>query len=149
MRCEASESCAGHAASAAGEPPPECAVAATTPPSAASAASALPKRRTGGFVEEVQVLGVDCDRDFVAELQLDMRRERRDEVRPRADDGLVVVREDLFLFGGFGLDVARLHVEVRHRLAAERLDQFDARPDLRKIVATLRRVEVAGAEPDD
>src|SRR5262245_12613978 len=52
---------------------------------ARATASALPQRITRLLVEEVQPVPVDRDRNLVVDLQLDVRRERRDEVRPRAD----------------------------------------------------------------
>src|SRR5689334_5236290 len=134
MRCDASELCAGSCVNAcscapvggppAADPPAATAAAIATP--AISAAVALPKRRTRRFVEEVQVARVDRDRHVLAELQLDVRRERRDEVRARADDALLVLvaRCERLVDGGmrFGPDLPRVHLEVRHRLAAERLD---------------------------
>src|SRR5204863_7320661 len=99
---------------------------ATPSPTAATAAidtAALPKRRARRLIEEVQVLRVDRDGHLVAELQLHVRRERRDEVRARADDdSLRLRRQHLLLLGLLRLDRARVDLEVRHRLAAERLD---------------------------
>src|ERR671935_817807 len=105
-------------------------------PSATAAATPrpLPKRRTRRFVEEVEVLRLDRDRHLVAELQRDVRRERRDEVRPDADDGGPVgARDRLFLLGRLALDAAGVDPEVRHGLAAERLDELDSRADRRQV----------------
>ena len=68
-------------------------------------------------------------------LSIDVRRERGDEVRPGPDDGLAALAlEHLLLVGGLALQAARVHLEVRHRLAAERLDELHARVDLRQVV---------------
>src|SRR3954469_8408815 len=99
--------------------------AATKTTSAVAAATALPKRSTRSFVEEVEVLGVDRDRHLVAQLELNMRRERRDEVRPCADDGLLApALERLLLLGHLALQRASVDLEVGHRLAAEGLDEL-------------------------
>jgi hypothetical protein len=98
----------------------------------------------------VEVLRVDSDRHHITELQLDVRRERRDEVRPRADDGFGgIALEDRLLLGDLALDVPRVDLEVRHRLTAERLDELDLRPDLRQVVASLRGMEISGSQTDD
>src|SRR5690349_15344188 len=151
MRCEARLLCAGGWESAVKTAPaggPAVERASETPKnaaaaSAAAARNALAKRLTVGLIEEVQVLRVDGHADLVAELQVDVRRERRHEVRPRADDGLLALAGQLLLLGCLlGLDVPRVDVEVRHRLAAERLDEIDARVDLRQVVTSLRGVEI-------
>ena len=49
---------------------------------APAAIAQLAKRSTRRFVEEMQTACVDRDGGVVAELQLDVRRERRNEVRP-------------------------------------------------------------------
>src|SRR5581483_11538583 len=120
MRCEARLDCAGSCASAVRAPPPGGGPAEAPSSATSASARALAQRRTGRLVEEVQVLRVDGDGHLVPELQLHVRRERRDEVRARADDRLAALaREHLLLLGLLGLDVARIDAEVRHRLAAE------------------------------
>src|SRR5438477_8436923 len=129
MRCDASDDCVGSCESAAsdaplGGPADDCAPAPPTSAIAASAATAeLAKRSAALLIEEVQVLGVDRDRHAVAETQLHVRRERGDEVRPRPDDARLVLAGELVRVGGrLCLDLARVDLEVRHRLASECLD---------------------------
>src|SRR5262245_47711366 len=99
-------------------------------PSAIAAAIALPKWRTRRLVEEVHVPGVDRDRDVGAELKLDVRREGRDQVRPGADHRLLRVGLERFLLvAGLALQASGLDLEIRHRLAAQRLDELDPRRD--------------------
>src|SRR3954451_14327083 len=141
MRCDASElwpgSCdrAARAAPLGGPaalPAPAPPTSATAPTTSATATTApkLAKRSAGGLIEEMEVLRLDGDRDLVAELQVHVGWERCDEVRPRADDGLGgVALEHLLLLGDLALDVPSVDLEVGHRLAAERLDQLDGRPD--------------------
>src|SRR3954467_7643689 len=119
MRCEARLDCVGGADSAcrttptggpATEAPPT--PLATSAIAAPATAQALPKRIATRLIEEVQVLRVDRHRHLVAELELDVRRERRDEVRPRADHRLFGIRrEDFLLLGLLGLDRARVDPE--------------------------------------
>src|SRR6476646_197135 len=158
MRCEARLLCAGSRESAARAAPvggPAVERAWETPKNAAAASAAaariaLAKRLTVGLAEEVQVLRVDGHADLVAELQVDVRRERGDEIRARAHDGLLALARELLLLGRLlRLDVARVDMEVGHRLAAERLDQIDPSVDLRQVVPPLRRMEVAGAQAHD
>src|SRR4051812_28776129 len=100
MRCDAREDCVGSCESAAsadrvGGPTDDCAPAPPASAIAARAAAAQPlaKRSAALLIEEVQVPGIDGDRHAVAQAKLHVRRERRDEVRPRADDaGLVLAR---------------------------------------------------------
>src|SRR3954451_10999154 len=156
MRCDASELCAGSCESAvswapAGGPLPVLADALPSASTAKAAAAALTQRRTGCFVEEMQVAGVDCDADVVAEPELYVRRERGDEVRPRPHDALGVLvrsRERLVDRVGLALDLPRVDLEVRHRLAAEGLDELDPRLDLREVAAALRGIEVARPQAD-
>src|SRR5436190_20344217 len=154
MRWLASDDCAGSPESAASAAPeggpastrPDAVAAKSTTPASAAIAQ-LAERSPTCLVEEMQILRVDRDRHDLPQLELDVRRERRDEVRTLSDDGLRVLgREHLLLFGLVGLDPARVDMEVGHRLAAERLDQVDARLDLRQVVAPLRRIEVARAD---
>ena len=95
----------------------------------------LPRRRSAGSSCRPR------SATLVAEPQLDVRRERRDEVRARADDARLVRRlaSSLLDRDRLALDLAGVDLEVRHRLAAERLDELDARVDLRQVVAALRR----------
>src|SRR5918994_6891355 len=103
MRCDASEEWAIGSASSASSAPrggataPGVAAAEPTPIVTASAsvapATPLPERGTGLLVEEVQAGGVDRERDRVADLQVETGREVRDEVRPRHDRAVTLVRE--------------------------------------------------------
>src|SRR5438477_5453085 len=138
MRCDASELCVGTAASDA-----TGGLAAPLEPASAIAASAaiaqLAERLTRRFVEEMQVAGIDCDRHGVTEVQLDVRRERRHEVRARADDTLLVVgaRGERFVDGDrLAANLTGVDLEVGHRLAAERLDELDVRRDPRHPLVT-------------
>src|SRR5260221_14135196 len=104
MRCDASDDCVGSTESDCNTAPlgDTSAVDAPTPPTSAIAAiaaiaHALTQRSTRSFVKEVQVLRIDCDLHAVAELQLDVWRERRKEGRPRADDACCVLVLELFL----------------------------------------------------
>src|SRR4051794_36275955 len=115
MRCEASVDCSGGCESDArtapgGAPADDVAKAAAASTAATTPkTTALAERKPTVLVEEVQVLGVDGERYVVAELQLDVRRERRDEVRARADDGaLALARELLDLGVELGLDLPRV-----------------------------------------
>src|ERR1700704_5357854 len=121
MRCDASDDCVGSSESDCRTAPlgaTSSLVAPATPTSAiatAIAPSALAKRSATSLVEEVQVLRVDCDRHAVADLHVDVRGERGDGVRPRADDARCVLVLELLLGGArLGLDVARGDLEVRH-----------------------------------
>src|SRR5438270_667458 len=141
MRCDASDDCVGSAESAATGTGGEAADAAPTS-AIAQAIAQLAKRSATRLVEEVQILRVDRDRDTVAELQLDVRRERGDQVRTGPDDARrVLVLELLFGAAEVGLELARVDLEVRHRLAAERLDELDVRDDLRQVVEALGVVQ--------
>src|SRR4051794_38492864 len=102
MRCDASDDCVGSCESAASAAPVggPAAVRAPAPPTSAIAASAataqpLAKWSAAVLIEEVQVPGVDRNRDAVAEAQLHVWWERRDEVRPRPDDACLVVAREL------------------------------------------------------
>src|ERR1700749_4963228 len=128
MRCDARLLCNGGCESAArtappGAPedfPPEAPLATSAIAANAAIAHPLTQRSARSLIKEVQVLGVDGDRDVVAELQVHVRRERCDEVRSRADDGLLALAQELLLLGvQLGLDLARVDVEVPHRLAAD------------------------------
>src|SRR5437762_6663921 len=129
MRCEASELCVGSAASddrggADAELPMEATSAIAA--HAAIAHFHLAEWLTRRLVEEVQVAGVDRDRDRVSEVQLDVRRERCHEVRARADDAVLALGalgERLVDSGRLAPDLAGVDLEVGHRLAAERLDE--------------------------
>src|SRR5438045_2999756 len=148
MRWEASELCVGSCDRLAGSPGGADPADPASVVAASAAATPLAKRRTGRFVEEVERLRVDGDRHLVSEPELNVWRERGDQVRPRPDHALLVL-------GGFGErlvdsgcltpDLTRVDLEVRHRLAAERLDELDACPERRQALVPLPRVEVAGA----
>src|SRR3954447_14482885 len=120
MRCDASELCAGSCENAfscapVGGPPPVLADALPSASIANAATAALTERRTGCFVEEMQVAGVDCDADLVAEPELYVRRGRRDEVRPGADNALLVLvgrGERLVHRVRLALDLPRVDLEV-------------------------------------
>src|SRR3954465_10418932 len=119
MRCDASDDCVGNCDSAASAAPVGGLAdvrAPATPPSATAATAAitqLTERSATLFVEEVEVLRIDCDRHEVAELQLDVRRERGHEVRTRADDARRVLTRELVRVGDrLRLDLARVHLEV-------------------------------------
>ena len=74
----------------------------------------------------MQIARVDRDPDLVTEPELDVGREGRDEVRTGADDALLVLGalgELLVDRVRLALDLACVHLEVRHRLAAEGLDR--------------------------
>src|SRR5438874_3742400 len=151
MRCEASEDCVGRTESACRTAPvgDTSTLVAPAPPTSAIAASAaiaprLTQRSARCLIEEVQVLRVDGDRDAVADVQLHVRREGGDEIRTGADDArLVLALERLLGRGGLGPELARLHLEVRHRLAAERLDELNVRDDLRHALVVPRGMQVA------
>src|SRR6476661_5669059 len=124
MRWDASELCNGGADREVSIAPvggPPSLVPAPLPATSAIAAraaiaQALPQRSAGRLIEEVQVLRVDRDGHVVAELQLDVRRERRDEVRACTDDaGCVRGSLLLLLDGDLRLDLPGVHAEVRHR----------------------------------
>src|SRR3954454_23902576 len=150
MRCDASELCDGGCESArscapVGGPAADPAYALPSASAAVAARAQLTKRRTRCFVEEVQVARVHSNAHVVAEPELHVRREGRDEVRPRADHALLVLvscRERLVDCVRLALALARVDLEVRHRLAAERLDQLDARLDLRQVGPSLSRMKV-------
>src|SRR5947207_5698434 len=153
MRCDASELCVGRAASdvrgglADRAAPPTSAIAAQV-----AIAQPLAEGLTRRLVEEVQVLGVDRDPHRVAEAELDVGRERRDEVRARADDALLVLcgfRERLVDRRRLAADLAGVDPEVRHRLASQGFDELDARRDRRHALVPLCRTQDAGAEADD
>src|SRR3954454_24114674 len=157
MRCDASELCAGNCENAfswapVGGPLPVLADALPSASTAKAATAALTQRRAGCFVEEMQVAGVDCDADVVAEPELYVRRERGDEVRPRPDDALGVLvrsRERLVDRVCLALDLPRVDLEVRHRLAAEGLDELDPRLDVGGGGAALRGIESARPQTDE
>src|SRR5262245_56163218 len=143
MRCEASELGAPGLARAAISASDGGAVGAAAPPvietpSAIAQATALPKRRTRCLVEEVEVPGVDPDRDVRAELELDVRREGRDQVRTGADHRFLRLRlECLLLLARLALEAPSVDLEVGHGLPAQRLDELDARSDGRQLVLAL------------
>src|SRR5438094_2207642 len=146
MRSDASELCVGSAASElitgteAALP-----LEATSAIAARAAIARLAEWLTRRLVEEVQIAGVDGDRHLVAEVQLDVRRERRHEIRARADDALLVLGalgERLVDCGRLAADLAGIDLEVGHRLAAERLDELDACRDPRHPFVALGRVQV-------
>src|SRR5882757_5352219 len=112
MRCEASELCVGSAErEAIGIAAVELLADPTSAIAAVAAIAQLAKRSTRRFVEEVERACVDRDRDVVAELQLDVRRERRDKIRPGSDDALLVVGrggERLVDYGRLAANLARV-----------------------------------------
>src|SRR6266545_6531334 len=124
--------------------------AAATSAAAAAATSALAERLTRLGVEEVHARDVDCDRDDLLDLKLDVGRVLGDEVRPRRDHALVA-RRLLFLF--FVLLAFAHHVgvdvEVHDRLAAERLDELDLGLERRQVGTLGRGVEVLAAHAGD
>src|SRR5436190_3394495 len=90
---------------------------------ASATTTALAKRRTGRFVEEVDLPRVDRDRDVAVQLQLYVRRELGDDIRPRPDDALLVLgagRELLVDRDRLRRERIVVDLEVRHRLGAER-----------------------------
>src|SRR3954453_8173548 len=127
MRCAASADWPGSCDSAAraaavGGPAVEPANALPSAIVASATTAQLTQRSATRLVEEVQVVGVDGDGPAVAELQLHVRRERRDEVRPGPDDACLVAALQLFLrCRRLGGDLARIHLEVRHPLAPQPL----------------------------
>ncbi len=113
--------------------PAEPAVARTAASTAtAKAAVALAERLTRVRVEEVQPADVDGDGNVRLEAEHDVRRELRDEVRPRTDralgDALLDLLADLHV-----ADRPCLDPEVGDRLGAERLDEIDARVERRQV----------------
>src|SRR6266446_3196629 len=91
MRCEASDDCVGKTDNCSSAFPVGGEPAVSAPPGptsaiAAAIAQALAQRSTRSFIKEMEVLGIDGNLHAVAELELDVGRERCDEVRPRADD---------------------------------------------------------------
>src|SRR5664279_5760806 len=118
MRWDASELCVGGCESAlrtrpVGGPATVVAPAPLTSAIATAIAPQLTKRSAGRLVKEMQVFRVDGDRHFVAECEVNVRRERRDEVRARADDrlGRSLAREHLLFLGGLALQVPRVDPE--------------------------------------
>src|SRR6478672_4158201 len=123
MRCEASELCVGSCDSAAiGGATFELPADPTSASAATAAIALLAKRSTRGFVEETKPAGVDSDRGVVSEPKLDVGRERRNEVRPRTDDAVLIVGsgcQRVVDRGRFAADMASVDFEVGHRVAAE------------------------------
>src|SRR6266850_1984243 len=102
--------------------------------SAAAAAIALTKWLTRRFVEEVHARDLDGDGQLIVDLQLDVRGELCNEVRPRRDDAFAAgYLLDLLLALLPLADHVRVDAEVDHRLAAERFDELDARVELREL----------------
>src|SRR5262245_41465816 len=112
MRSLASADGGGGTARRAGGP--ASSAPAALPPSASAARTApaqLAKRVARLRIEEVHLRDVDADGDLGLELQLDVRRELRDEVGARRDDALFADGLLLFLLlmltlaHGGGVDV--------------------------------------------
>src|SRR5215216_3452246 len=131
MRSKAIGARAGGCASAASTAPAGGACAADEAVGAATrtaASSALAKRRTRLPVEEVELVHLDGDGHPVAEGQLNVRRVRRYEVRPRRSHPLAALLDVLLgLVGAGGPDRLGVDAEVRHGLGAERLDEVEPR----------------------
>src|SRR6478672_10291070 len=88
--CESRASAAPDGGAASRAPAASGSAAKTRTP-IVDATTQLAERGTRLQVEEVDVVGVDGDRDRVADAQLDARREGGDQIRPgTADDALAV-----------------------------------------------------------
>jgi hypothetical protein len=98
----------------------------------------------------VEPSGIDRDGYHLAARESRVRRELRDEVRPRASDDrrfLVLVRRRRGIRGERVR--VRIDPEVRDRAAAERLDELDAASQLRQVRSLGRGVVVARANAHD
>src|SRR6266511_1814063 len=159
MRCDASDPYVGgcwSAASAApvgGAEPVPPALETTTATSASATPAALPKRRTGVGIEQVDLRDVDRHLDVVRKMKLRglSGRQRRDEVR--AGRGHALRMRLLFLLGLLG-ELARAHddrvdLEVRHRVRPERLDELEARRERREVRSIRGEVDVVAAHAED
>src|SRR5581483_5305079 len=117
--------------------------------SASAATSALAQRRTGLAIEEVELRDVDRDPQALAEPERRVRRKGADQVRLRDPAVRTRIDDRIVLHSPLAPHGARVDVEVRHRLRAERLDELDLRADRRQVRPGVRGEDGLAADADD